>query len=175
MLQLSFHRIFCQMAITAQNLKNHYFLKIKKKIKNSLIPLQNIKLPDISFESGLSSKIALLTTLFRKTKILVYIWILPTVLSTTVENKIKSHNANSNANANTVFFTRRFCDVYFGSLLSLTNASFILYRQLSNGRIKDPIQQDRISGCIIFHLIRTCKNLYEKRSLVNTGSSIQTS
>ena len=37
----------------------------------SKVQISNVKLPDLSFETGLSSEIAILTTLFQKTKMLI--------------------------------------------------------------------------------------------------------
>ena len=82
MLQLPFHRIFCEIVITAQNFKKPSFFKKIDEFKNQRIPripLQYVELLGLSFETGPSSKITILTTFFRKNEN-IGVQILQTVL-----------------------------------------------------------------------------------------------
>ena len=71
MLSLLFHRISCEIVITAQNYKKPLFFNKIDAFKNLRLRLQYEELSRRSFETGPSSIIAILTTFFQKTKILV--------------------------------------------------------------------------------------------------------
>ena len=81
MLQLTFQRIFCQIVITAQNFKKTVIFQTNDGFKNQRIPIQNVNLPGPSFGTGPSSKIVILTTLFRK-NVNIGVQILQTVPNT---------------------------------------------------------------------------------------------
>ena len=63
---MPFHRIFCEMAITAQNFKKTVIFQKNDGFRNQRIPLKYEKLPELSFETGPCSKITILSTFFQK-------------------------------------------------------------------------------------------------------------
>ena len=69
MLQLPFHRIFCEIAITVQNSKKTIIFQKIDGFLNLRLPLYKYaEFPRLSFETGPSSIIAILTTFFQKSK-----------------------------------------------------------------------------------------------------------
>ena len=76
MMQLHFHRIFCEIVITAyvEFQKAVIFSKKKNGFKNQRIPLKHVELhlSGLSFETDSRSKIEILTTFSEKTLLLKF-------------------------------------------------------------------------------------------------------
>ena len=66
MLWLPFHIIFCEIAIYSIEFQKTVIFQKIDGFENLRIPLKYVKLPGLSFGTGISSKIAILTTFFRK-------------------------------------------------------------------------------------------------------------